>query len=68
MTYLIAADLPTTSAGARFRAMLDRPEILQIPGAHNGLAANRRVMPGLRLSISQAQPSAPPWACRTLVS
>ena len=39
MTYLVAADLPTSSAGARFRALLERPEILQIPGAHSGLAA-----------------------------
>lgn len=39
MSYLIAADLPKTSAGTRFRAMLDRPEIMRIPGAHNGLAA-----------------------------
>jgi methylisocitrate lyase len=39
MSYLVAAELPTTSAGARFRSLLERPEILQIPGAHNGLAA-----------------------------
>ena len=26
MPYLVAADLPTTSAGARFRALLERPE------------------------------------------
>jgi methylisocitrate lyase len=39
MTYLVAANLPTTSAGARFRALLERPEILQIPGAHSGLAS-----------------------------
>src|SRR5580658_3797379 len=39
MTYLVAADLPTTPAGARFRALLARPGILQLPGAHNGQAA-----------------------------
>lgn len=39
MTYLIADDLPTLSAGRRFRALLDRPRILQLPGAHNGQAA-----------------------------
>lgn len=39
MPYLVAADLPTTSAGARFRALLERPGILQMPGTHNGLAA-----------------------------
>ena len=31
MTYLIAADLPDLPAGRRFRELLARPEILQIP-------------------------------------
>jgi methylisocitrate lyase len=39
MTYLIAADLPDVPAGFRFRDLLARPGILQIPGAHNGMAA-----------------------------
>src|SRR5499427_9608657 len=39
MTYLVAADLPTKSAGERFRAQLARPGILQLPGVHNGMAA-----------------------------
>lgn len=39
MPYLVAADLPTSSAGRRFRALLDRPGILQMPGTHNGMAA-----------------------------
>ena len=39
MPSLVAADLPTVSAGARFRALLERPGILQMPGTHNGLAA-----------------------------
>src|SRR5258708_33535509 len=39
MPYLVAADLPSASAGARFRALLERPGILQMPGTHNGLAA-----------------------------
>jgi methylisocitrate lyase len=39
MTYLVAADLPTTPAGDRFRALLARPGILQLPGAHNGQAS-----------------------------
>ncbi len=39
MPYLVAADLPTTSAGTRFRALLERPGILQMPGTHNGMAA-----------------------------
>ncbi len=39
MTYLVAADLPAGAAGERFRALLRRPGIVQIPGAHNGMAA-----------------------------
>jgi len=39
MPYLVAADLPTAPAGARFRALLERPGILQMPGTHNGMAA-----------------------------
>jgi methylisocitrate lyase len=39
MTYLVAADLPGTPAGARFRSLLARPGILPLPGAHNGQAA-----------------------------
>jgi methylisocitrate lyase len=39
MPYLIADDLPRESAGSRFRQLLQRPQILQLPGAHNGQAA-----------------------------
>ncbi|MEH2492742.1 methylisocitrate lyase [Bradyrhizobium sp. AZCC 2230] len=39
MTYLVAADLNSEPAGARFRALLKRPQILQIPGTHNGQAS-----------------------------
>ncbi|MFN6976524.1 MAG: methylisocitrate lyase [Gemmobacter sp.] len=39
MPYLVAADLPRESAPARFRALLERPQILAMPGAHNGMAA-----------------------------
>jgi len=39
MPYLVARDLPSDPAGTRFRALLDRPAILQMPGAHNGMAA-----------------------------
>jgi methylisocitrate lyase len=39
MTYLLADHLPAQPAGERFRALLERPEILRLPGAHNGLAA-----------------------------
>src|SRR6201994_4678857 len=39
MTYLVAADLPSETAGRRFRALLKQPGILRLPGAHNGMAA-----------------------------
>ncbi len=39
MPYLVAADLPDAPAGARFRALVERPGIVQIPGTHNGMAA-----------------------------
>jgi methylisocitrate lyase len=39
MPYLVAADLPSESAGRRFRECLKRPGILRLPGAHNGMAA-----------------------------
>ena len=39
MPYLLASNLPTESAGKRFRAALARPGIYQLPGAHNGQAA-----------------------------
>jgi methylisocitrate lyase len=39
MPYLIGADMPAMPAGERFRALLARPHILSIPGAHNGMAA-----------------------------
>ena len=39
MVYLTGSEAASASAGERFRALLGRPEILQMPGAHNGLAA-----------------------------
>jgi len=39
MSYLVAADVPAEPAGDRFRALVERGGILQIPGAHNGMAA-----------------------------
>src|SRR5499433_2918524 len=39
MPYLDAQELPNQTAGTRFRALLQRPEILQLPGTHNGMAA-----------------------------
>jgi methylisocitrate lyase len=39
MPYLVAADLPVEPAGIRFRSLLERPQILRMPGTHNGIAA-----------------------------
>jgi methylisocitrate lyase len=39
MTYLVGASLSERPAGERFRDLLKRPEILKMPGAHNGMAA-----------------------------
>ena len=39
MPYVIGADVPDEPAGLRFRRLLERPEILQMPGAHIGMAA-----------------------------
>ena len=39
MPYVIADDIPDEPAGVRFRRLLERPEILQMPGAHLGIAA-----------------------------
>ncbi len=38
MPYLVAADLPTEPAGIRLRKLLERPQILRMPGTHNGIA------------------------------
>jgi len=39
MPYVIADDLPEEPAGIRFRRLLERPRILEMPGAHLGIAA-----------------------------
>ncbi|MFH5948953.1 methylisocitrate lyase, partial [Roseomonas xinghualingensis] len=39
MPYVIGEDLPEAPAGVRFRALLERPGILRLPGAHTGIAA-----------------------------
>jgi len=39
MPYLVGTDLPHETAGRRFRALLQRPGILRLPGAHNGMSA-----------------------------
>lgn len=39
MPYLVSTDLPDRSAGERFRALVERGGILQLPGTHNGMAS-----------------------------
>ena len=39
MTYLVADNLVQEPAGERFRKLVSRPQILQMPGAYNGLSA-----------------------------
>lgn len=39
MTQLIAENLPGKPAGLRFRELLQRDQILELPGAYNGLSA-----------------------------
>ena len=39
MPFLVGADMHKQPPGARFRELLKRPNILQIPGAHTGMAS-----------------------------
>lgn len=39
MPYLVASDLPSETSGRRFRSLMRQPGILNLPGAHNGMAA-----------------------------
>jgi methylisocitrate lyase len=39
MPYLVASNVPSAPAGLRFRDLVERGGILQLPGAHNGMAA-----------------------------
>jgi methylisocitrate lyase len=39
MVYLLGTDAADKPAGVRFRDLLERPGILQMPGTHNGMAA-----------------------------
>ncbi len=50
MPYLIGAQSPDQPAGQRFRALLARPRILQLPGAHNGLAGLQAKAAGFEAS------------------
>ncbi len=59
MPYLVAADLPPEPAGVRFRALLERDQILRMPGTHNGLAALQAARAGFEaLYLSGAGMSA----------
>ena len=59
MTYLIGASVPDEPAGQRFRALLNRPGILRMPGAHTGLAAHQARAAGFEaLYLSGAAMSA----------
>ena len=59
MTYLIGKDLPDAHAGDQFRRLITSREILQLPGAHNGLAAIQAKASGFRaLYLSGAAISA----------
>ena len=59
MTYLVADTLPEEPAGARFRKLLERPGILQMPGAYNGLSALQAKQAGFEaLYLSGAAMSA----------
>ena len=53
MTYLLADQIDPVPAGERFRALVERPGILRLPGAYNGLSAlqaKRAGFDGLYLS------------------
>ena len=39
MSYLVGSTLADQPAGIRFRELLQRPDILRMPGTHNGMAA-----------------------------
>jgi methylisocitrate lyase len=59
MTYLVADTLPDEPAGERFRKLLERPGILQMPGAYNGLSALQAKQAGFEaLYLSGAAMSA----------
>lgn len=47
MPYLVSQNLPAEPTGIRFRNLVERGGILQLPGAHNGMAA---LQAGLRAS------------------
>lgn len=59
MTHLIAEDIPHEPAGLRFRTLVERPGILRMPGAYNGLSAMQAKRAGFEaLYLSGAAMSA----------
>jgi methylisocitrate lyase len=59
MIYLVDPEQPKQSAGARLRQLLAQPGILEMPGAHNGLAARQAAQAGFAaLYLSGAAMSA----------
>ncbi|WP_342709894.1 methylisocitrate lyase [Bradyrhizobium sp. B124] len=59
MPYLIAADVPQSSAGQRFRSLVQSGGIVQLPGTHNGMAALQAKAAGFKgLYLSGAAMSA----------
>lgn len=59
MPYLVEPETRPTSAGEQFRDMLKSPGIIQMPGAHNGLAALQAKAAGFKaLYLSGAAMSA----------
>ncbi len=59
MIYLIDADRPQDPPAQRLRGLLARPDIIQMPGAYNGLAARQAAQAGFEaLYLSGAAMSA----------
>jgi len=59
MSPLVAADRAHEPAGARFRSLLERPQILRMPGVYNGLSALQAKQAGFEaLYLSGAAVSA----------
>lgn len=59
MSYLTASEHSSTPAGERFRALINRPGIVEIPGSHNGMAALQAKAAGFQaLYLSGAAMSA----------
>ena len=68
MTYLVASDLNDTPVGARFRSLLDRPSILQIPGTHNGHGGAAGRAAGFEAAYLSGAAMTAAWGCPTSAS